>query len=213
MEDAAPANASPTVRDRLLAAAVQILHEQGIGALTQTNVSSLAGVRQSHLTYYFPARSDLLKQAVLSGCVSLLAMLEEPTTTGAKSLREFHETALEQLLDRRVSRMMAGLVVASDEDLSLKAWLEQFQADMLNRLERAFAAWGVRPARAELEVFHATFVGALQLDLAASSEASIARTRAIVRTAFDRLVAASGAEAPSPTAANDSSSIGTHAHG
>ena len=214
METPAPNQTTPTVRDRLLAAAVRILHEQGIAALTQTNVSNTAGVRQSHLTYYFPQRADLLKQAVLSGCASLLAMLEEPAaTTGAKSLREFHETALEHLLDRRVPRMMTGLVVASDEDHSLKAWLEQFQDDMVSRMERAFAAYGVHSPRDELELFHATFVGALQLDLAAGSDASRERTRAVLRKAFDRLVANSRTDAQSAAAANDAAPTDSSSHG
>ena len=79
------------VRERIIAAAVQLLHEQGINALTQTKVSHLAGVRQSHLTYYFPTRTDLLKQAVLSGVASLQAALDGPAESSARSLEEFRD--------------------------------------------------------------------------------------------------------------------------
>jgi AcrR family transcriptional regulator len=175
------------VRERIVASALQLLHEQGIGALTQTSVAKLAGVRQSHLTYYFPTRNDLLKQAVVSGIASILEVLESPAGGVAKSLEQFHTALEREVADRRVQRMMAALVAASEEDRSLKPWLEQFQADMLGHLERALAARGIRPPRAALEVFQATVVGALHLDLAASSEASRRRTRSILRRALEEL--------------------------
>jgi len=48
------------VRQRLLDAALQIMEEEGFVALTQPRVARQAGVRQSHLTYYFPRKADLL---------------------------------------------------------------------------------------------------------------------------------------------------------
>lgn len=184
-ETRAPSN----VRDRIVAAAVALLHEHGIGALTQARVSARAGVRQSHLTYYFPTRSDLLKQAVVAGTASLLAVLEAPPGIRAQTLNEFHVALVAQVADRRVSRMMAGLVVASDEHPELKPWLERFEADMLEQLHAGFRARGLRPKRAALALFQATVVGALTLDLAAGSAASRRRTLALLDAAFERLVA------------------------
>lgn len=186
------------VRERIIAAAVQLLHEQGINALTQTKVSHLAGVRQSHLTYYFPTRTDLLKQAVLSGVASLQAALDGPAESSARSLAEFRNVFEAQLADRRVPRMMAALAVASEEDPSLKPWLEQFREDMIEHLSTTLAARGIEPARADLETFQATLVGALHLDLAACSAASAQRTRAILRRALDVLFA--GAQGPKTAA-------------
>src|SRR2546428_10805001 len=50
------------VRDRILEAALGLLAESGAHELTQPRVSKAAGVRQSHLTYYFPTRADLLQE-------------------------------------------------------------------------------------------------------------------------------------------------------
>lgn len=188
---------APGVRERIVAAAVELLHEHGIHALTQARVSELAGVRQSHLTYYFPARSDLLKQAVVAGTASLLAVIRgspEPE----QSLAEFREALAAQVTDRRVARMMAGLVVASEEDPALKPWLEQFEADMLDELLGAFRARGVRAERQAIELLQATVVGALTLDLAASSAASARRAQAILDTAFAQLVASAASVAARP---------------
>jgi AcrR family transcriptional regulator len=51
-------------RRRILDAAVAILRDEGVRALTQTRTATRAGVRQSHLTYYFPKKSDLLAAAL-----------------------------------------------------------------------------------------------------------------------------------------------------
>ena len=48
------------VRTRILEAALRLLGEGG-QQITQPRVSKEAGVRQSHLTYYFPTITDLLQ--------------------------------------------------------------------------------------------------------------------------------------------------------
>lgn len=47
-------------RQRILDAALKVLKSEGVSALTQTRVAAAAGLRQSHLTYYFPRKTDLL---------------------------------------------------------------------------------------------------------------------------------------------------------
>lgn len=49
-------------RDRILEAALGLLAESGAHELTRPKISKVAGVRQSHLTYYFPTRADLLQE-------------------------------------------------------------------------------------------------------------------------------------------------------
>ncbi|WP_454916872.1 TetR family transcriptional regulator [Xanthobacter sediminis] len=48
------------IRERLLMAAVGLVREHGLPGLTQPRVAKAAGVSQSHLTYYFPTRADLV---------------------------------------------------------------------------------------------------------------------------------------------------------
>ena len=190
MTDPATTDTALGVRERIVDAAVQLLHERGINALTQASVSALAGVRQSHLTYYFPTRNALLQQAVISGVASVLKALEGQPGHPTKSPEQLLQVLEEQLMDRRMPRMMAALVVASEEDPSLKPWLEQFHADMRGHTQRVMNELGLYPSQRAVETYQATLVGALQLDLAASSESSLTRTVAIMRTAFQQLVAA-----------------------
>ncbi len=48
-----------SARDMILSAAVRVLQDEGPTKLTQTRVAKVAGLRQGHLTYYFPRKSDL----------------------------------------------------------------------------------------------------------------------------------------------------------
>lgn len=48
------------IRTNILRAASDLVRAHGLKALTQPRVAKLAGVRQSHLTYYFPRKTDLL---------------------------------------------------------------------------------------------------------------------------------------------------------
>jgi AcrR family transcriptional regulator len=47
-------------REEILEIALEIVQKQGLKALTQTQVAAIAGLRQSHVTYYFPKKTDLL---------------------------------------------------------------------------------------------------------------------------------------------------------
>lgn len=54
------ATVEKSARQRILDAALKIIRKEGVTALTQPRVAAAAGLRQSHLTYYFPRKTDLL---------------------------------------------------------------------------------------------------------------------------------------------------------
>jgi len=51
-------------REQLLAAAVRVIGEYGIGGLTNRRVCSAAGVSPGSLTYHFATQNDLIREAV-----------------------------------------------------------------------------------------------------------------------------------------------------
>lgn len=117
------------VRERILDAAVQLLRTSGVKSLTQPQVAKAAGVLQSHLTYYFPRRTDLL-----------LAVARHSSEGTAKELQGFlaahaFPTADEDVRgrvmdlvrmlakDRGRTRVLLALLVEADDDPKLKAVL------------------------------------------------------------------------------------------
>src|SRR5262245_8846968 len=119
------------VRAKVLQAALRLVHERGLQAVTQARVAESAGLRQSHVTYYFPARVDLLKAIVQENVSSLLDGVD---SGGMTSLGEFRDTMIKRLKSRDMPRMMLALLLASDEDPALRAWLRTFERDFRARL-------------------------------------------------------------------------------
>ena len=167
-----------------------VLHNEGFGALTQTHVAKAAGVRQSHVTYYFPARNDLLRETAVYGCNTMLAALSAGIDTGELNLANFRQVMTADIHDRRFARLMCALLVASDEDERIKPWLAGFEAANLERLQQNFLKLGLSVTLDQVGCFHATLVGASLIDLGESTAASLLRAQRKVAIAFDALVSA-----------------------
>ena len=179
-----------TTREKILFAAMAVLNDEGFGALTQTRVAKAAGVRQSHVTYYFPARNDLLRETAVYGCNTMLAALSAGIETGELNLANFRQVMTADIHDRRFARLMCALLVASDVDERIKPWLASFEAANLKRLQQNFQKLGLSATLDEVGSFHATLVGASLIDLGESTAASLLRAQRKVTIAFDALVSA-----------------------
>jgi AcrR family transcriptional regulator len=180
--------ASP-VRQRLLEAALQVLGDEGIHALTQTRVAERAGLRQSHLTYYFRTREDLLKGVVehAAGEAPFRFINQQPAQRPTLSALKTHLGA--QVTDVRLARLMLAMTAASDEDPSLKQWMAEFDRRMREMFGAVLATLGYRVRPQELALFHATLVGVAVLHSSEGTESSAAEARRMVALALDRLVA------------------------
>ncbi len=119
------------VRERILDAGVRLLRESGIRALSGAQVAKLAGLSQSHLTYYFPRRTDLL---VAVGRHSLGTVVEQlrgffnasESPLGDQAVRDRVRRLLRaQMEDRARTRMMLGLLVESQDEPALRAVLRE----------------------------------------------------------------------------------------
>jgi AcrR family transcriptional regulator len=172
-------------REQILHAAIDILNADGFGGLTQTRVAERAGMRQSHLTYYFPARNDLLRETAVYGCEAMLGALELGIDSGELNLENFREVLAVDIHDRRFARLMCALIVASDEDAEIKPWLASFEAANMKKLKNSFHKLGLPVTLDEVAFFHATYIGSVMLDLGESTNESLASAQRKVKMAFD----------------------------
>jgi AcrR family transcriptional regulator len=182
-----PENTSTRVR--ILTAGVEVLHSEGFASLTQQAVAQKAGVRQSHVTYYFPTRLDLLQATAHFGCESMMQPIANAAIGGALSFEEFRELLLPDVTDRGWWRLMTALVNACAESESIRNWIGQFDAQLRDRLQRGFRAYDIHLSDADIEFTHAVYIGALTLDMQALTDASQTRARENVRMAIDMMVA------------------------
>ncbi|MGL5002413.1 MAG: TetR/AcrR family transcriptional regulator, partial [Casimicrobium sp.] len=181
-----PATASARVR--ILTAGVEVLHSEGFSALTQQAVAEKAGVRQSHITYYFPTRLDLLRATAQFGAERMMDPISNAAISGDVTFEQFRELLLPDLSDRNWWRLMTALVNACSESDGIRNWIAQFDAQIRSRLHEGFKAFGIVISDLDIEFLHATYVGAISLDMQVLTDASQARAREIVGMGFDLIV-------------------------
>ena len=174
------------VRRKILDAALRLVFESGVAALTQPRIAQAAGVRQSHLTYYFPTRTDLLEGIVQHMMETLMqgmqAVAHAHAGRGAGALARAMGKAI---ADPRRARLMLALVVASDEEPGIKVWLRGFIRRLRARIAGVLAEAGLDASR--VAQFHTMLVGAAILNVARDNEDSRREARKSVRTALELL--------------------------
>jgi AcrR family transcriptional regulator len=174
------------VRQKILDAALELVLESGVAALTQTRVARAAGLRQSHLTYYFPKRASLLEgvvQHMMDGMLQgMHAVAQAHAGKGAEALAR---AMGEMVSDPRRARLILALVVASDEERGIKLWARGFIATLRERLCAILRTVGLDESKVVL--FHTLLVGTAILNVARDDEASRREARGTVRAALELL--------------------------
>jgi DNA-binding transcriptional regulator YbjK len=102
------------VRNIILKAARDLVRSQGMKALTQPRVAKLAGVRQSHLTYYFPRKTDLLMALFEDSHHQAAAHSSSGDADAAAFLGKL-------MFDRDRARFFFSAALAAAEDSELRA--------------------------------------------------------------------------------------------
>ena len=176
------------VRTRVLEAALELLGDHGVAKLTQPNVAKAAGVRQSHLTYYFPTRSDLLKATALHSIEAMIEMLTAQAAEGKLSPDMLAQIAGDMVADKRRARIFLGLVVASDSDRDIKGFLRDFVARVRASVARVAQMLGREADPENIALFHTLIVGAAILRLACDNAESKREGAAMARIAVEQLL-------------------------
>jgi AcrR family transcriptional regulator len=176
------------VRTRLLRAADEILASDGIQALTQTRVAEAAGVRQSHLTYYFATRSALVKAIIECTASGIISELTSNPKGRQLTLPEIRQRLIEQMSDRRMARRMVGMLVSIDEDPSLLSVVDEFEAQHRASMTQTLREFGLDVSEMDVMLLHASLVGISMRNSNRTSDGALSEARALIGEAFDRLV-------------------------
>lgn len=173
------------VRTRILDAAMAVLAEDGVRALTQPRIAKTAGVRQSHLTYYFPTIADLLR--ALAGHVVAAIAAEFARRRGRGGATGLVETVAAATADKRRVRVMMGLVAAADRDADVKPQLREFIRTLRAGVAGILRGAGLAGTADEVAFLHTVVVGCAVLQLARDNAEARREARAVVRRAVEAL--------------------------
>jgi len=181
---------APDVRTRILQAAVGLLAEHGVSQLTQPKVARAAGVRQSHLTYYFPTRADLLLAVAAHSMDALTSGMANAARDGSLTRETLAPALAAAVSDKRRARVMLGLVVTSDEDAALRARFRELVGVIRARIGALFAQIGVAVDADTLAACHSMMVGAAVLNLARDDASSRQELQAVAQLVVERILGA-----------------------
>jgi AcrR family transcriptional regulator len=173
-------------RQQILDTGLAILREEGLPGFTQPRIAARSGLRQSHLTYYFPTRTALLaavaRQAVdiqLAAVAAMIGKIASPRSAAA---------AIASVVIRHENtRVLVALNQAADQDSALRDLFNELTDGFLDQLRNMLDRLGMKADQATIDLVHALFVGLSVIDLATSRDRGEARAKAVMKKAFDLL--------------------------
>jgi AcrR family transcriptional regulator len=173
-------------RKKILEAGLAILREQGLAGLTQPRVAAKTGLRQSHLTYYYPTRVDLLTAVARAAIEAQLAGVR--SLTKAISSTEQAAAKIAAVAGRRENaRVLAALNQAADQEPAVQALFNELLDGFIAELGTILKKLKLTPTEARIDLLHALFVGLSIIDLATGRRNGRARAKAALGLAFDLL--------------------------
>jgi AcrR family transcriptional regulator len=176
-------------RAAIVEAGLDVIREQGFSAFTQIRVASRVGMRQSHLTYYFPTRNDLLAAVARAAISRQLAMLDDLLDAGATG-------DVAALVGRMASkhentRVMMALAQAADEEPRVRKLFQELADGIFGRMGKLLSNLGAEPTDESRRLLHALSVGLAVVDLAVARPGGEGRASDVFGTALTLLQTAS----------------------
>jgi AcrR family transcriptional regulator len=188
-----------TMQDRrqdIVQAGIAILREYGYSGFSQPRVAARAGLRQSHLTYYYPARVDLLAavaRAAINGQVAAVdAMFAETSLDDAAN-------AIARIAVRHDNtRVLMALVQAADQEPQLRALFRELADGIVERAGGFFAAGNLGTGDVHARLLHALAVGLAVLDLATGQPDGDRRAETVLEAAITMIMKDASPERQAP---------------
>lgn len=174
-------------RREIIEAGLATLREHGYSGFTQPRVATRAGLRQSHLTYYYPTRADLLAAVGRAAVDGQLAAVDR-VLAEASSL-DVLAGAIARLIGRHENtRVLMALAQAADQEPPLRVLFHELADGIVARVGRVLGKAQPAVTEEEARMLHALCVGLAVVDLATGRPDGEQRARAVVEVALAMIV-------------------------
>ena len=168
-------------KSEIVAAGLQVLREEGFAGFTQPRIAARAGLRQSHLTYYFPTRVDLLTAVARAAVEIQLARIDQMTAGPAADLTA---NMTRGMTHHENTRVLMGMAQAADHEPALRELFRELTAGILQRNGGLLEGLGASTSQTNRDIIHALSVGLAVIDLATARPDGAERTRAVLDRTF-----------------------------
>jgi TetR/AcrR family transcriptional repressor of nem operon len=153
-------------RDRIVAAAAEVIGERGVAETSLDDVIDRAGASKSQLYHYFDDRAELLRAVVARNTQAVLGSLGP--LDGWKAIRSWFDSLVELQVERGASGgcpigSLAGQLAESDEQtrIALATSFERWEAQLREGLA-SMKARGKLDRRADPDKLAAATLAAIQ---------------------------------------------------
>jgi AcrR family transcriptional regulator len=176
----------PDHRKDILEAGLALLREHGLSALTQPKIAAKTGLRQSHLTYYYPTRVDLLTAVTRVAIEGQLAGVRS-MVKAASSPRKAALAVASATVRHENTRVLSALNQAADQEPAVRTLFNELLAEFTGELHLLLKTLGLPAGEAQVDFLHALFVGLSVIDLATARPKGKARAEAVLNLALGLL--------------------------
>ena len=146
------------IQEDILIAGSMLLREKGVTALTQPQIAQAANIKQSHLTYYFPKRANLLlaiAEHTMSGLMDNAAAQLQAKPQG----KTLADAVSRIMIDGLPPRVILGLIVAADSDPDIRKLLRKLIRHVRTTVQHLLEQAGIAADDEAALLFHATIIG------------------------------------------------------
>ncbi len=175
-------------RPKIVEAGLAILREDGLPGFTQPRVARRAGMRQSHLTYYYPTRLDLLTAVALSAVDAQLAGLD--AVLDGSSVTKAAQSIAIVMARPENTRVLLALIEGADSEPVLRDIFNKLDASVLERSTVLLQRLGIKPTQEKCAMIRSLSVGLAVLNLARGLPDAQKRTADVIKTALTAMRAA-----------------------
>jgi AcrR family transcriptional regulator len=185
-------------RQDIIKAGLAVLRELGLAGFTQPRVAKLAGLRQSHLTYYFPTRLDLLTavaRAAIDGQLGAIDAMLDPSSSVVAAA-----TIARIAVRHENTRVMMALAQSADDAPAVRDLFRELADGIIARVGRLLERLGIEATEERRYLIHALSVGLAVIDLATARKDGERRAQAAIHEALDLLLATGAPARPPKTA-------------
>ncbi|MBB6185963.1 TetR family transcriptional regulator [Rhodanobacter sp. MP7CTX1] len=180
-----PESAMQDRREIIIEAGLATLREHGFVGFTQPRVAQLAGLRQSHLTYYYPTRLDLLT-AVARAAIDRQLGAADKVLGG--TTRQVAQAMSKTVVHHEDTRVMMALAQAADQEAPLRELFRELADAIVGRSSQFLKSLNNESTVEDARLLHALLVGLAVVDLATGRPDGAKRTTAVLDRALKLLL-------------------------
>jgi AcrR family transcriptional regulator len=169
-------------RQDIIDASLVVLRKIGYSGFTQPRVAALVGLRQSHLTYYFPTRVDLLAAVARVAIDRQLAAIDG--VAQASSVRGAAKAIANVVARHENTRVIMALVQAADQESLLRELFRELADGIILRAGKLLRNLDIEPTDEHCYQLHSISVGMAVISLATARKDGERRAARTVEAAL-----------------------------